>query len=214
MAERGTTAAPPWRAPIDTLYDAETIAARIAELGREITRDYAGKNLTVVAVLKGSFPFFADLVRHIDLPITCEFIGISSYGHQKSTSGVVKITFDVTHSIENKDVLIVEDIIDSGLSMQYLLRNFAQRMPRSVRVCTLLHKPSGARVDVPIAYKGFTIGDAFVVGYGLDYNGRLRNLPFVGAVQQGQQEALEAALVKFPQATDAPTLEDSTHATH
>lgn len=214
MAERGTEALPAWRAPIATLYDADAIAARVRQLGAEITRDYAGKNLTVVAVLKGSFPFFADLVRHIDLPITCEFIGISSYGHQKSTSGVVKITFDVTHSIEHKDVLIVEDIIDSGLSMQYLLRNFAQRMPKSVRVCTLLHKPSGARVDVPIAYKGFTIGDAFVVGYGLDYNGRLRNLPFVGAVQEGGQEALEAALARFPE-DNAPTVdEDGTHATH
>lgn len=194
MSSHSNTQAPPWRAPIHVLHDAEAIAARVAQLGQQITRDYAGRDLTVVAVLKGSYPFFADLVRHIDLPLTCEFIGISSYGDKKSTSGVVKITFDLTHSIEGKDVLIVEDIIDSGLSMQYLLRNFQQRMPKSVRVCTLLHKPTGARVDVPISYKGFTIGDAFVVGYGLDYNGRLRNLPFVGAVNPGQETALERAL--------------------
>jgi hypoxanthine phosphoribosyltransferase len=193
--------APAWRAPIHTLHDADALATRIAELGRQITQDYAGRDLTVVAVLKGSFPFFADLVRHIDLPLTCEFIGISSYGDNKSTSGVVKITFDLTHSIEGKDVLIVEDIIDSGLSMQYLLRNFAQRLPRSVAVCTLLHKPSGARVEVPIAYKGFTIGNAFVVGYGLDYHGRLRNLPYVGVVVPGQEGALEATLSQVGDST-------------
>jgi hypoxanthine phosphoribosyltransferase len=204
---------PAWRAPIDTLYDAPSIAQRVAELGRQISQDFAGRDLTVVGVLKGSFPFFADLVRHIDLPITCEFIGISSYGDRKSTSGVVKITFDLSHSIENKDVLIVEDIIDSGLSMQYLLRNFAQRMPKSVSVCTLLHKPSGSRVDVPIAYKGFTIGDAFVVGYGLDYHGRLRNLPYVGAVKNGHEGALEQTLQAIGN-PDQQAHEEASHETH
>lgn len=169
-----------WQAHVTPLYDADCIGARIAALGRRITADYAGRKLCVVGVLKGSFMFFADLVRHIQLPLTCEFIGISSYGDEQKSSGVVKITYDLQHSIEGCEVLVVEDIIDTGLSMQYLLKNLATRNPASLKVCTLLIKPDNARVQVPIDYSGFEIPDAFVVGYGLDLAGRYRNLPLIG----------------------------------
>ncbi len=166
-------------AHVEVLISAERLAARVAELGRDITRDHAGKALVVVGVLKGSFIFLADLVRAIDLPISIDFIGITSY-QGTSTTGVVQITSDLTRPIEGKDVLLVEDIVDTGLSMRYLLDNLATRRPASVRVCALLEKPARARVEVPIDYRGFVIGDEFVVGYGLDWDGKLRNLPYVG----------------------------------
>ena len=152
---------------------------RVQVLGRDITRDYAGRSLVVVGVLKGSFIFLADLVRAIDLPISVDFIGISSYQGTKS-SGVVQITSDLTRPIEGQHVLLVEDIVDTGLTMKYLLENLATRRPASVRICALLEKPARAKVQVPIDYKGFVIDDVFVVGYGLDWDGKLRNLPFVG----------------------------------
>ena len=164
---------------VDVLLSAERIAARVAELGREITRDHAGKSLVAIGVLKGSFVFLADLVRAIDLPLSIDFIGITSY-QGTSTTGVVQITSDLTRPIEGKDVLLVEDIVDTGLSMRYLLDNLAIRRPASLRVCALLEKPARARVKVPVDYLGFVIGDEFVVGYGLDWDGRMRNLPFVG----------------------------------
>jgi hypoxanthine phosphoribosyltransferase len=164
---------------IDVLIAEETIRARVKELGEAIARDQAGRPLTVVGVLKGSFIFLADLVRAIDLPLTVDFIGISSYQGTRS-SGVVQITSDLTRPIEDKEVLLVEDIVDTGLSMRYLLDNLATRRPASVKVCALLEKPSRAVVKVPIDYRGFVIGDEFVVGYGLDWDGKLRNLPFVG----------------------------------
>ena len=148
-------------------------------LGAEITRDHQNRPLVVVGVLKGSFIFLADLVRAIDLPISVDFIGISSYQGTSST-GVVQITSDLTRPIDGKDVLLVEDIVDTGLSMRYLLDNLATRKPASVKVCALLEKPARAVVKVPIDYRGFEIGDEFVVGYGLDWDGKLRNLPFVG----------------------------------
>jgi hypoxanthine phosphoribosyltransferase len=164
---------------VDVLIPADRIAARVVELGQEITRDHVGKPLVVIGVLKGSFIFLADLVRAIDLPVSIDFIGITSY-QGTSTTGVVQITSDLTRPIEGKDVLLVEDIVDTGLSMRYLLDNLATRRPASLRVCALLEKPARARVQVPIHYRGFVIGDEFVVGYGLDWDGRLRNLPFVG----------------------------------
>lgn len=175
-----TSPAQDWQAYVEPLYDEACIAERIEALGRQITADYAGRKLCVVGVLKGSFMFFADLVRHIKLPLTCEFIGISSYGDGQKSSGVVKITYDLQHSIEDCDVLIVEDIIDTGLSMQYLLKNLATRNPSSLKVCTLLTKPDNAQVQVPIHYTGFSIPNAFVVGYGLDLAGQYRNLPIIG----------------------------------
>ena len=166
-------------ATVDVLISEEQIRERVAALGREITRDYAGRPLVVVGVLKGSFIFFADLVRAIDLPLSVDFIGISSYQGTQST-GVVQITSDLTRPVEGVDVLLVEDIVDTGLTMKYLLANLGTRRPASVRICALLEKPARARVQVPIAYKGFVIDDVFVVGYGLDWDGKLRNLPFVG----------------------------------
>lgn len=169
-----------WREHVSVLYDAETIAARVREIGQQITREFAGSDLQVIGILKGSFVFYADLVRQIDLPLRCEFIGISSYGNASQSSGVVQITRDLGYPIEDESVLIVEDIIDTGLTMEYLLANLRTRRPRTVRVCSLLHKPENARVQVPIDYLGFSIPNEFVVGYGLDYAGRYRNLPFIG----------------------------------
>ena len=167
------------RGEADVLLSEERIRARVAELGREIARDYAGEPLVVVGVLKGSFVFLADLVRAIDLPLAVDFIGISSYVGTSST-GVVQITSDLTRPIEDQHVLLVEDIVDTGLTIAYLLDNLATRRPASVRVCALLEKPARAKVKVPIHYRGFGIEDVFVVGYGLDWDGKMRNLPFVG----------------------------------
>jgi hypoxanthine phosphoribosyltransferase len=164
---------------IEVLISEADLRSRVAALGAQISRDYAGRSLVVVGVLKGSFVFMADLVRAIDLPIAVEFIGISSY-EGTTTTGVVKITSDLARPIEGKDVLLVEDIVDTGLTMRYLLDNLATRAPASLEVCALLEKPARARVTIPIRYRGFVIGDDFVVGYGLDWDGRLRNLPFVG----------------------------------
>ena len=166
-------------AHVDVLLSEERLRERVREMGAAIARDYVGKPLTVVGVLKGSFIFLADLVRAIDLPISVDFIGISSYQGTKST-GVVQITSDLTRPIEGQHVLLVEDIVDTGLTMKYLLENLATRRPASVRICALLEKPARAKVQVPIDYKGFVIDDVFVVGYGLDWDGKLRNLPFVG----------------------------------
>src|SRR5512138_195100 len=164
---------------VDVLIPEADLRARVAALGEQIARDYAGRPLVVVGVLKGSFIFLADLVRAIDLPLQIDFIGISSY-QDTTTSGVVQITSDLTRPIDGKHVLLVEDIVDTGLSMRYLLDNLATRRPASLAVCALLEKPARARVKVPIDYRGFVIGDDFVVGYGLDWDGRFRNLPYVG----------------------------------
>lgn len=167
---------------IRTIISEEQIRARVRELGEQITRDYQARNLNLVAVLKGSFLFLADLCRAIRLPLTVDFLGISSYGDRTTTSGVIRITSDLTQPCNGKDVLVVEDIVDTGLTMRYLLDNLATRKPASLKVCTLLHKPSRARVQTPIDYLGFTVPDVFVVGYGLDYQGRHRNLPFIGVL--------------------------------
>lgn len=168
---------------IEVLLSEEKLRARIAELGADIARDYRGKPLKLVGVLKGSFMFMADLARAIDLPLKMDFIGTSSYQGTK-TSGVVRITNDLSRPIDGEHILLVEDIVDTGLTMQYLLENLATRHPASVKVCALLEKPARAKVQVPIDYKGFTIPDEFVVGYGLDWDGRFRNLPFVGVVRR------------------------------
>jgi hypoxanthine phosphoribosyltransferase len=170
---------------VRTLIDAGKIATRIQEMGREITRDYRDKDLVLLTVLKGSFVFSADLARAIDLPVAVDFLGLRSYGDGTTSSGVVQITTDLSHSIENKDVLVVEDIVDTGLTMSYLLQNLETRRPRSLKIASFLHKPARTQVEVPIAYLGFTIEDVFVVGYGLDFAERYRNLPFVGVVEAG-----------------------------
>lgn len=159
--------------------DTETIARRVVELGEEITRDYAGLDLHVICVLNGAFVFMADLVRAINLPLTVDFLSVSSYGSRTESSGEVRLLKDLEQSLKNRHVIIVEDIIDTGLTMQYLLGYLQGRKPASVKVATLLSKPSRRLVDVPVDYVGFTIDDAFVYGYGLDVDHRLRNLPFV-----------------------------------
>jgi hypoxanthine phosphoribosyltransferase len=166
-------------ARLDVLISEADLQARVRVLGEQITRDGAGRPLVVVGVLKGSFIFLADLVRAIDLPVSVDFIGITSY-QGTTTTGVVKITSDLGRPIDGKDVLLVEDIVDTGLTMRYLLDNLATRAPASLKVCALLEKPSRARVTIPIDYRGFVIGDEFVVGYGLDWDGRMRNLPYIG----------------------------------
>ena len=169
--------------PLDVLHSKEAIQARVHELGAQITRDYQGKDLVLVTVLKGAILFAADLCREIDLPLSLDFIGLSSYGEATESSGVVKITSDLTKPIEGKHVLVIEDIIDTGLTMRYLLDNLATRHPASVKICSLLHKPARARTKIPIEYLGFTIPDLFVVGYGLDAAEKFRNVPFIGVVR-------------------------------
>ena len=164
------------------LLDAAAIAAKVSGLGAAIARDYAGKDLVAVIVLKGSFVFAADLIRCIDLPLEVDFLGVRSYGDSTETSGVVQITSDLSRSIQGKDVLLVEDIVDTGLTLRFLLDNLATRAPRSLRLAALLHKPSRALAPVPIDYLGFAIEDVFVVGYGLDHAQRHRNLPYIGVL--------------------------------
>lgn len=165
---------------LEVLFSAQEIAARVQAIGKQIERDYDGKELVLLGVLKGSFLFISDLARAIDLPLSVDFIGLSSYGEATESSGVVKITSDVSRPIEGKHVVIVEDIVDTGLTMRYLLDNLATRHPSSVKLCTLLHKPSRSRTRIPIDYLGFQIEDRFVVGYGLDAAEKYRNVPFIG----------------------------------
>jgi len=167
-----------------TMLSQEEIAARVRELGSQITRDYQGKNLVLVCVLKGSFVFAADIARAIDLPLRVDFLGVRSYGEGTETSGVVQITQDLSRPIEHEDILIVEDIVDTGLTIAHLMDLLRTRNPRSVKVCSLLHKPSRSRVQVKVDYLGFTIEDKFVVGYGLDFAEKHRNLPFIGVVER------------------------------
>ena len=173
---------------IEVLIDEAQLMNRIGELGQEITADYAdGRPVVLVGVLKGSFLFLADLCRHIDLPVEIDFLGLSSYGDSEESSGVVQVTQDLSRSVEGKHVIVVEDIVDTGLTMAYLLENLATRKPASVRIASLLHKPARAKVEVAIDYLGFEIPDRFVVGYGLDYANKLRNLPFIGVNIGGGQ---------------------------
>jgi hypoxanthine phosphoribosyltransferase len=167
-----------------TMLSAEAIAARVKELGAEITRDYQGRDLVLVCVLKGSFVFAADLARAIDLPIRIEFLGVRSYGEGTESSGVVQITQDLSRPIAQEDVLLVEDIVDTGLTIAHLIDLFRTRQPHSVKVCALLHKPARARVSVEVDYLGFTIEDRFVVGYGLDFAEKYRNLPYIGVIER------------------------------
>jgi len=168
--------------PIRPLIDAETIAARVAEIGARITEDYEGREVALVVVLKGSFVFASDLIRHIDLDTTVDFLGVRSYGDSHESSGVVEITTDLRHSIEGRHVILVEDIVDTGLTIDYLRENLETRQPASLKIASLLHKPTRTKVPVDIDYLGFTIDDVFVVGYGLDYAQKFRNLPFLGVV--------------------------------
>jgi hypoxanthine phosphoribosyltransferase len=167
--------------PFKELISAEAIAARVAEMGAQITNDYRDRaDVVVIGVLKGSVIFMSDLVRHIGLPIYLDFIGISSYGDASVSSGVVQITQDLSRPIEGKHVIVVEDIVDTGHTLTYLLENLATRRPASIALASLLHKPERSEREVKIDYLGFTIPNKFVVGYGLDIAQQFRNLPFIG----------------------------------
>ncbi len=170
----------------EVMISREELARRTAELGREITTHLEGKGdqLVVVGVLKGALVFMADLIRHLPPDATCDFLRLSSYSGTEST-GTVRFDFDLTQPITGKDVLIVEDIVDTGLTMSFLLEALEVRKPRSLKLCTLLHKPARTKRPVPIDYLGFTIPDKFVIGYGLDYEGRFRNLDHIRALRPG-----------------------------
>ena len=167
------------------LVDAEAVQRRVAELGQAISADYAGKDLVLVCVLKGGVAFLTDLMRQITIPHEIDFLAISSYGvGQRDSTGAVRLVMDLKGDITGRDVLIVEDIVDSGRTMDYLLRLFWARKPTSLRVCTLLSKPSRREIDVPLDYVGFDIPDKFVLGYGLDFDEKYRNLPHVAVLKK------------------------------
>lgn len=167
---------------IKPLITAEEIDGKLAELGRQIAADYSGKDVLLVGVLRGAFMVMADLARHIDLPVEFDFMAVSSYGASTQTSGVVRILKDLDEEIEGRHVLIVEDIIDSGLTLNYLMKSLNVRKPASLEVAALLLKEGIQRVPLQVKYVGFPIGPEFVVGYGLDYAGKYRNLPYVGVM--------------------------------
>jgi hypoxanthine phosphoribosyltransferase len=167
---------------LKALITQDRLQQRISELGQEISQAYTDKDLAMIAILKGSFIFAADLLRSIAITVTIDFMGISSYAGQQS-SGVVRITKDLEESIAGRDVLLVEDIIDTGLTASYLLRVLRQRNPASLEVCTLLDKSARRIIDLPVAYRGFEIPDVFVVGYGMDHQQRYRNLPFIATLR-------------------------------
>jgi hypoxanthine phosphoribosyltransferase len=174
----------------EVLLSEEQIEAKVAELGQAISADYAGRELTLVSVLKGSLPFMADLMRHINLPLRIDLMEVSSYGGTSTeSSGLVRILKDLSAPIDGRDVLLVEDIIDTGLTLNYLLRYLRGKNPRSIKVCTLLDKPARRLVEIPLDYVGFEIPDAFVVGYGLDFGEVYRNLRFVGVLRPEAYES-------------------------
>jgi hypoxanthine phosphoribosyltransferase len=166
----------------ETLVGADELRKRVAELGAEISRDYADKDLVLVGILRGAVLFLADLMRELTVPCEIDFMAVSSYGSNTDSSGVVRIMKDLDSSIEGRDVLIVEDIIDSGLTLQYLLRSLGARDPASLEVCSLLTKPERRRVDLPIRYVGFEIPNKFAIGYGLDHAQRYRHLSYVASL--------------------------------
>jgi hypoxanthine phosphoribosyltransferase len=172
------------RAVSEILVDEESLRNRVAELGEEISTDYTGRDLLLVGVLKGAVFFMADLMRQLTVPCEVDFMAISSYGAASDSSGVVRILKDLDIPIENRHVLVVEDIIDSGLTLSYLMRNLTARRPATLEVCALLTKPERREIDVAVRYVGFEIPNRFVVGYGLDFAEKYRNLPYVGVLQE------------------------------
>jgi hypoxanthine phosphoribosyltransferase len=166
----------------EILIDQDALQRRIAELGEEISADYSGRDLLLVGVLKGAVFFMADLMRGLSIPCEIDFMAISSYGDSTDSSGVVRILKDLDINIEGRDVLVVEDIIDSGLTLSYLMRNLEAREPASLEICALLTKPERREIEVPVRYVGFEIPNRFVIGYGLDFGERYRNLPYVGVL--------------------------------
>jgi hypoxanthine phosphoribosyltransferase len=168
----------------DILVKPDKLQNRVSELAAEISRDYVGRDLVLIGVLKGAVFFLSDLMRRLEVPCEVDFMAVASYGSATKSSGVVRILKDLDAVIEGRDVLIVEDIVDSGLTLQYLLRNLGARNPRTLEVCALLTKPERRKVQLPTRYVGFEIPDRFVIGYGLDHEERYRNLPYVAALKE------------------------------
>ncbi|HEU4503955.1 MAG TPA: hypoxanthine phosphoribosyltransferase [Nitrospira sp.] len=166
----------------------EEMRTRIRELGKQIANDYAGKDLVLIGVLKGAYAFYADLARAIRIPMRVDFLIVTSYGGQSKTSGKVKVITELTEDIKGKDVLLVEDIVDSGLTVQYLIKTLSKLKPKSIKVCTLLSKPERRTIDVPLEYIGFKIPNKYVVGYGLDYQQKYRNLPYLAVLDMEDQQ--------------------------
>jgi len=185
MTDHGRTRPPDLAADIDEVLITEVqVRAKVAELGRMLSADYAGRTPVLVSVLKGSLPFMADLMRAISIPVQIDLMEVSSYGGTATeSSGLVRILKDLSSSIDGKDVLIVEDIIDTGLTLNYLMRYLRGKNPSSLRICALLDKPARRLVEIPIDYRGFEIPDKFVIGYGLDYGEYYRNLPFIAVLK-------------------------------
>jgi len=167
----------------EILLSGEEIASRVSELGAQLASDYAGRDPVLVSVLKGSIIFLADLIRSMEMPVSLDLMEVSSYGASTETSGQVRILKDLSKSIEGRDVIVVEDIIDTGLTLNYLLKYLRDRNPSSIRICCLLDKPARRLAEIPIDYIGFSIPDRFVIGYGLDYDERYRNLPYIGVLK-------------------------------
>ena len=176
---------------IKVLVSEEEVEKRIRDLGEKISKDYEGKQVHLICVLKGGVFFMCELAKRITVPVSMDFMSVSSYGDGTTSSGVVKIAKDLDESLEGKDVLVVEDIIDSGRTLSYLLEILKKRNPNSMKLCTLLDKPERRVMDVNVDYVGFNIPDEFVVGYGLDYDQKYRNLPYIGVVEQDQEETQE-----------------------
>jgi len=156
---------------------------RLNEIAQEINHDYHGKEITAVCILKGSFIFFSDMIRRLDTPLTCEFLGVSSYGNKMVSSGEVKVTLDINEPLSGRHVLIFEDIVDSGLTLKYITDQLRARKPASLKTCSLLMKPDSLKTEVDVDYLGFNVGPEFIVGYGIDYAGRFRELPYIGYIQ-------------------------------
>ena len=166
----------------------EQMRTRIREMGRQISADYAGRDLVLVGVLKGAYAFYADLARAIRIPVRVDFIIVTSYGSRAKTSGRVRLVTELTEDIKGKDVLLVEDIVDSGLTAQHLVKSLAKKKPRSIKVCTLLSKPDRRIVDVRVEYVGFKVPDQYIVGYGLDYQQKYRNLPYLAVLDKKEMD--------------------------
>ncbi|MBS4537576.1 hypoxanthine phosphoribosyltransferase [Clostridium sp. D2Q-11] len=168
----------------EVLINEEQLKNKVMKLGKQISKDYEGESLTVICILKGAVMFMTELIKNIEIPIEIDFMDVSSYGNQTTSSGVVKIIKDLDSSIEGKNILIVEDIIDSGLTLNYLMKILKSRSPKSVEICSLLDKPEGRNVDMEVKYVGFIVPDAFLVGYGLDFAEKYRNLPYIGILKE------------------------------
>ncbi len=161
------------------------LQARVTELAQEINHDYRGREVTAVCILKGSFIFFSDVIRRLESPMTCEFLGVSSYGNKMVSSGEVKVTLDINEPLEGRHVIVFEDIVDSGLTLSYIMSSLRARKPASLKSCSLLLKPDCLKTSIDVDYVGFKIGKEFVIGYGIDYAGRFRELPYIGYIEHG-----------------------------